>query len=105
MLSRMGFTRPMGRAEDTVGLPLEGVMAIVEVYACSALVHVRAPLGRAAQKAVDLPLPCFVRTCETGCADDTVLLPLEGVMAIVEVDACSVLFHVRASFGRRTQKV
>ena len=75
VLSRMHFTRQMGRAEDTVALPLEGVMALVEVYACSTLLHVRAPSGRRAQKAVILRPPCFVGTGETACADDTV--PLE----------------------------
>ena len=76
----MGFTRQMGRAEDTVLLPLEGVMALVEVDAFSTLLHVRAPFGRSAQKAVTLPPPCFVWTCETGCADDTVLLELPRTM-------------------------
>ena len=64
----------MGRAEDTVALPFEEVMAIVEVNACSTLLHVRAPFGWSAQKAVTLPPPCFVWTCLTGCADDTVVL-------------------------------
>ena len=49
-------------------------MALVEVYTFSALLHVRAPFGQSAQKAVTLPPPFFVWTCETGCADDTVLL-------------------------------
>merc|ERR1711916_48784 len=59
---------------DTVALPFEGVIALVEVLACSALLHVRAPERRSAQKAVTLLPPYFVWTCPTGCADDTVLL-------------------------------
>merc|ERR1711916_346209 len=70
----MGFTRQMRRAKDTVAFPLENVIALVEVDACSTLLHVRAPLGRSAQEAATLPPPCFVWTCLTGCADDTVVL-------------------------------
>ncbi len=55
-------------------------MALVEVDAFSTLLHVRAPLGRSAEKAVGLPPPCFVWTCSTGCTDDTVLLGPPGTM-------------------------
>merc|ERR1711991_193615 len=70
----------MGRAEDTVGLPFEVVIAIVKVNTFSALLHVRAPEGWSARKAGRLVPPCFVRTCKTGCADDTVLLEPPGTM-------------------------
>ena len=76
----MGFTRQMGRAEDTVDLPLEVVMALVEVDAFRTLLHVRAPFRRSAQQAITLPSPCFVRACHTGCADGTVALGPPGTM-------------------------
>ena len=80
----MGCTRQMGRAENTVALPLEGVMAIVEVYTFSTLLHVKTPFGRSAQKTVTLPPPCFVWAGPTGCADDTVLLgPPNNVGALI----------------------
>ena len=80
MLGRMSGARPMGRAEDTGALPLEVVFALVEVHACSALLHVTAPEGGTAQEAVALPPPCFVWTCPTGCADDAVVLVPPGSM-------------------------
>ena len=84
MLSRVGCARQMGRAEDTVLLPLEDVIALVKVNACSALLDVRTPKGWSAQEAVTLPPPCFVGTCLTGCADDTVpLVPPNNVGALM----------------------
>ena len=59
-------------------------MAIVEVDAFRTLLHVGTPLGRTAQKAGSLPLPGFVWTCRTGCADDTALLvPPNNVDALI----------------------
>ena len=85
----------MGRAEDTGALPLERVMALVEVHACSALLHVRTPEGRSAQKAVGLPPPGFVWTCLTGCADDTVLLePPQNMDALTTAALPAVLLHL-----------
>merc|ERR1711916_252739 len=67
-------------------------MALVEVDAFRTLLHVGTPLGRSAQKAVGHPPPCFVRTCRTGCADDTVpLVPPSKVGALIITTAFQAL--------------
>ena len=82
----------MGRAEDTCALPPEDVLALVEVYTFRALLHVRTPLGRSAQKTVGLPPPSFVGTCLTGCADDAVpLVPPNNVGALIITTAFQAL--------------
>ena len=70
-------------------------MAIVEVYTFSTLLHVKTPFGRSAQKTVTLPPPCFVRTCKTGCADDTVALePPKNMDALTTAALPAVRLHL-----------